>query len=380
VGSLLCGAAQTMVQMGIARAIAGLGGGGLMTMASVVIHDLVPMRNRGQYQGYVNMAQTVGTTIGAPLGGLINDTFGWRYCFYLNIPPCLFILYVYIKKLENYNLKINTKAFDNISQKLEKIDFIGAGFLLIANVSFVTGASLGGNTRPWSDPVIISLLASAVIFFIVFGLFEFNWAKNPLISRTLIKNRNVMSVCLNNFFICNSTMAFGYLIPQYFMGVLGYNASSAGLWVLPRTAMVAIGCWIAGRYLQMTGTYKNFVVSLMGLHIVSSIGTFAWTAKTAVWFQLLCMTTEGFVFGSVFVATMVALVADISHSGKKMKENKGGEQLFFLLTRSSIYRNCFCHIHDFLVPFHWLVKWKYPYSCYITSQFQSRFTKSDYWT
>jgi MFS family permease len=175
-------------------------------------------------------------------------------------------------------------------------------------------------------------------------------------------------------------MAFGYLIPQYFMGVLGYNASSAGLWVLPRTAMVAIGCWIAGRYLQMTGTYKNFVVSLMGLHIVSSIGTFAWTAKTAVWFQLLCMTTEGFVFGSVFVATMVALVADISHSGKKMKENKGGEQLFFLLTRSSIYRNCFCHIHDFLVPFHWLVKWKYPYSCYITSQFQSRFTKSDYWT
>jgi hypothetical protein len=45
--------------MGIARAIAGLGGGGLMTMASVVIHDLIPMRSRGKYQSYVNMAQTV---------------------------------------------------------------------------------------------------------------------------------------------------------------------------------------------------------------------------------------------------------------------------------------------------------------------------------
>lgn len=59
VGSWLCGLAGNMTQMGIARAIAGLGGGGIMTMASVVIHDLVPMRRRGQYQSYVNMSQTV---------------------------------------------------------------------------------------------------------------------------------------------------------------------------------------------------------------------------------------------------------------------------------------------------------------------------------
>jgi MFS family permease len=59
VGSWLCGIAGNMVQMGIARAIAGLGGGGIMTMASVVIHDLVPMRKRGKYQSFVNMSQTV---------------------------------------------------------------------------------------------------------------------------------------------------------------------------------------------------------------------------------------------------------------------------------------------------------------------------------
>lgn len=59
VGSWLCGIAGSMVQLSVARAIAGLGGGGLMTMASVVIHDLIPMRDRGKYQSYVNMAQTV---------------------------------------------------------------------------------------------------------------------------------------------------------------------------------------------------------------------------------------------------------------------------------------------------------------------------------
>lgn len=119
--------------------------------------------------------------------------------------------------MENYNLAKGAKPTENIKEKLEKIDFVGAALLLVGNLSFVTGASSGGNLREWSDPVIIALLSSTAFFFILFGVYEFNWAKHPLVSRTLIKNRNVVAVCLNNFFLCSSTMAFGYLIPQYFM-------------------------------------------------------------------------------------------------------------------------------------------------------------------
>ncbi|KAG1450013.1 hypothetical protein G6F56_008473 [Rhizopus delemar] len=314
IGSWFCGASNSMTQIGIARAIAGLGGGGLMTMASVVIHDLIPLRARGKYQSYVNMAQTVGTTLGAPLGGIINDTFGWRYCFYLNIPPCLFILYFYIYKLENYNLEKNTNAFDNLREKLQKIDFVGAGLMLIANISFVTGVSLGGNTHAWSDPLILALLISAVGFFISFGVYEFNFAKNPLVSQKMIKNRNVVAVCLNNFFLCSSTMTFGYLAPQFFMGVVGYNASSAGIWVLPRTMMVAIGCLIAGRYLSQTGRYKYFIVSVLSVHVLVSIGISSWKADTSILFELVCLNLEGLCFGCILVATMIALVADIHPS------------------------------------------------------------------
>jgi hypothetical protein len=119
--------------------------------------------------------------------------------------------------LENYNLEIGARPMHNIKEKLEKIDFVGAALLLTANLSFVTGASLGGNTHEWSDPLIVTLLSSAASFFIFFGIYEFNWAKNPLLSRTLIKNRNVVAVCLTNFFLCSSTMTFIYLVPQYFM-------------------------------------------------------------------------------------------------------------------------------------------------------------------
>ncbi|KAG0169205.1 hypothetical protein DFQ30_003870 [Apophysomyces sp. BC1015] len=314
-GSWLCGAAQSMVQMAIARAVAGFGGGGLITMAAVVIHDLFPLRQRGQYQSYVNMAQTVGTTLGAPLGGFINDTFGWRYCFYINVPPCLTILILYSCKLRNYNLDENNLPWKNLRHNLRKIDFVGALTLLIANISFVTATSLGGNTHPWSDPLIITLLASAVIFFTTFGLYELNWAKHPLLSAELMKNRNVVAVCVNNFFICSATMTFVYLVPQFFMGVLGYNASSAGMWVLPRTAMVASGCWSAGRYLKSKGKYKHYLVGIMVVHVLAATSYYAWNPSIPTWIPILSMNFEGYCMGTVIVATMVALVADISQRG-----------------------------------------------------------------
>lgn len=216
--------------------------------------------------------------------------------------------------MENYNLEKGAKSFDGLAKKFEKIDFIGAAFLLSANITFVTGTSWGGNTREWSDPVIIGLLAFSATMFVSFFTFEFNFAKNPLISRTLVKNRNTIAVCLNNFFLCQSTMAFNFLIPQYFMGVLGYSPASAGLWTLPRAISVAIGCFVAGRYLGLKGVYKKFVVTCMTLHVLTTLGFITWSETTSVWWNLVCMNVEGFIFGAVFVATMVALVADIPHS------------------------------------------------------------------
>lgn len=203
-----------MIELSIARAVAGLGGGGLMCMASVVIHDLIPMRQRGQYQSYVNMTQMVGTAIGAPAGGWINDTLGWRYCFYINLPPCMAILYIYIKRLNNYNLK---KSNDQEEKWWTKLDFVGAFILLVANVSFVTGTSFGGNTRDWDDPMIVSVLVLAGLAFFAFFVYEFRRAKHPLLSPALVRDRNVIGSCASNYFLWGTTMAISYLMPQFFM-------------------------------------------------------------------------------------------------------------------------------------------------------------------
>lgn len=79
VGCLGCGLAQDIVQLCVARAISGIGGGGMNSVVTILLTDLVPLSERGVWQGYLNILGTAGTSIGAPLGGLLADSVGWRW-------------------------------------------------------------------------------------------------------------------------------------------------------------------------------------------------------------------------------------------------------------------------------------------------------------
>lgn len=87
IGSLGCGLSQTFWQLIAARAFAGIGGGGLTTMSSIVTSDLVPLRSRGTYQGLGNLVYAAGAAIGGPLGGWLGDTIGWRWAFLIQGKP-----------------------------------------------------------------------------------------------------------------------------------------------------------------------------------------------------------------------------------------------------------------------------------------------------
>lgn len=76
--TLWCGAANSMLSLIFARALCGLGAGGMMTMASILMSDLVPIEIRGTYQSFINILFGIGATAGAATGGAIADTLGWR--------------------------------------------------------------------------------------------------------------------------------------------------------------------------------------------------------------------------------------------------------------------------------------------------------------
>lgn len=88
-GCLFCGLAQNMNQLIAARAFSGIGGGGMTTVVSILLSDTVPLRERGKWQGYVNIIYATGASTGAPLGGILADSIGWRWAFLLQAPLCL---------------------------------------------------------------------------------------------------------------------------------------------------------------------------------------------------------------------------------------------------------------------------------------------------
>src|SRR3954449_9743603 len=84
--SALCGAAQDIPQLIAVRLVQGVAAGGLMTLAMAAVGDLVSMRERGRYQGYIAMTFAVTTIVGPLVGGLLVDHAGWRWVFYVNLP------------------------------------------------------------------------------------------------------------------------------------------------------------------------------------------------------------------------------------------------------------------------------------------------------
>lgn len=88
-GSLGCGLSTDISQLIASRAIAGIGGGGINAVVSILLTDLVPLRDRGLWQGYLNIVFSSGTAVGAPVGGLVADSLGWRWCvLYLYLSSC----------------------------------------------------------------------------------------------------------------------------------------------------------------------------------------------------------------------------------------------------------------------------------------------------
>src|SRR5690606_29378225 len=85
-GCLWCGTSKSMTSLIMGRAFSGIGGGGMTTVASILLSDIVPLRQRGTWQGILNIIFATGSALGAPLGGILADSVGWRWGFLGQVP------------------------------------------------------------------------------------------------------------------------------------------------------------------------------------------------------------------------------------------------------------------------------------------------------
>lgn len=295
IGSMLCGAAQSMMQLILFRGLQGIGGGFIFANAFALIGDLYPPVERGKYAGLMSGVFGIASIIGPLVGGFITDNLDWRWVFYVNIPLGLVALAVLARVLPGHERPAQRRP----------LDYAGAVTLVAAIVPLLLAFSWAGTDYAWTDIRVLAPMAFAAAMAVTFFIIE-RRAAEPIVPLSLFQNR-VFAVCTAVTFVSGAAMFAGTVyIPLFMQGVLDFSATNAGLVLTPMTLAMVAGSAISGQIISRTGRYKALVVvgllvATGGLLLLSRLG--AGSSQVA---GMAAMAVLGFGLGLSFPALVLA--------------------------------------------------------------------------
>ncbi|RKP34581.1 major facilitator superfamily domain-containing protein [Dimargaris cristalligena] len=300
VGCAICGAAQNIMTLIIARGLAGIGGAGLVSLCMIIISDIVPLNKRALFLGAFGGVFAIASIAGPLLGGAFTDYVSWRWVFYINLPIGAVTLIVII-----LFLRIPHKS-GSILAKLRKIDYLGT-FLLVGGIVFILLAILwGGKDYPWDDKRIIAFFCIGFGLIIAFVLSEVYFASEPIIPMELFRFRNVCICYTSVFFLGIGIMGAIFYLPIYFNVVRNDSATMAGVKLLPFMLSMVFGNVVSGVIIQKTGRCREIVwvgssIATVGVGLLTTLSR-ASNAGNEVGYLLI------FGFGSgLFFQTMLMI-------------------------------------------------------------------------
>ncbi|PHH74771.1 hypothetical protein CDD82_4791 [Ophiocordyceps australis] len=256
IGSLASSLAQSVLQLTIFRAFTGIGGGGLMTVAQLIVSDVVPLRERGKYQGILGAVVAIANGIGPVIGGAISSRSNnsWRWIFRLNLPlTCLttgcVIFFMPLKKVEG-----------DWKLKLKAVDFLGI-FLAFAGMTIVIlGLTWGGREYEWDSAHVIATLVVGFVVSAAFVLWQWKGPRYPLVPLHIFRSRIVNGACLTMAINGWNFVMQVYYVPSFYQLVYGYSATKSGAMLLPITILQTVSSTLSGLVVHWIGRYRECIL------------------------------------------------------------------------------------------------------------------------
>ncbi|MCP4225900.1 MAG: MFS transporter [Actinomycetia bacterium] len=300
--SVLAGLSQSMSQLVAFRALQGVGGGGLQSLAFIVIGDILSPRERGRYMGWFTGTFALSGLIGPLLGGLIVDAgiLGWRWIFYLNIPLGIITLAV----VGRY-LRIPTK------RATVRIDWEGAVYLSIGVGSLLVAASIGGDDLAWSSPTILTLAAVGLIFSTLFIRRELR-AENPILPLRLFSNDIFRVGMLLSFVSGAALMSANIFLPVFLQVVSGASATVSGLLLAPMMFGLTVASIFAGRRITTTGRYRRLIRIGPIISVIGMIGLATLSVDSQPWNATPFVIINGIGLGLMMPPLSIAIQNGVS--------------------------------------------------------------------
>lgn len=301
VGSALCGLSRNMPQLIVFRAIQGLGGGGLTVTTQAVVGDIVPPRDRGRYQGIFGAVFGLASIAGPLLGGYFTTHLSWRWIFYVNLPLGIIALLVIASTLPA-----------TTERRHPSIDYLGTVFLAIALSAIVLVSDVSGTLRPWLSPMMLSLIAAAVVSLVAFILVE-RRATEPVVPLRLFRNRTFSVTSAIGLIVGFALFGSVTYLPLFLQVVKGASPTASGLEMLPMMAGMLVTSIASGQLISRTGRYKIFpiigtLVMAIGLYMLSRM-----TAQTTTQSAAIIMLVLGLGLGMVMQVLVIAVQNDVEY-------------------------------------------------------------------
>lgn len=259
IASLLCGLAETIIQLILYRALQGLGGGLIMSTAFTAIGDLFAPRERGRWQGVMSGVFGLASVFGPTLGGYIVDNADWHWIFWIFLPFGIvaFALIFYM--------------FPSVPRKEgEAVDYFGSVFLTATLIPMLLAFSWAGSKFAWNSSEILSLFAISLAALTVFLLIE-RKVKSPVLPLFLFKNSIFTLSNMIGFMIGVGMFGAIMYMPIFVQGVIGTSATASGFVMMPMSLSMVLASSVCGQLITKTGRYKT--MALFGL-LIMIVGLF----------------------------------------------------------------------------------------------------------
>lgn len=295
-GSVLCALAPTMLTLILARALQGLGGGGLISLAQTIIADIVSPKERPRYQGYIAGVFAASSLLGPALGGFMAEKLHWSAIFWINLPLGLLALWMtnsLLKKLPRH-------------EKPHRLDFPGALLMIIATTALLLALSLAGPHYAWTSTPILGLICCSLVFWVLF-VARLKTAPEPLIPIAVLAHPVVAMAIIAACASMGVFIGLVIYIPIFLEGVYGLTASQSGFTLIPLTIGTVIGAASTARVMARVTHYKRPTV--IGL-VIAAIGLAALAIDPKglpLWALVVILSLTSIGLGTIFPLTLISI-------------------------------------------------------------------------
>jgi len=296
IGSVAAALAPTMAVLIVARALQGLGGGGLLSLAQTIIGDIVSPLERGRYQGLIGVVFAAASVGGPLLGGVLAEHLHWSFIFWINLPIGLAAFLMtnsVLKRLPRH-------------ERPHRLDIGGALLMVLATTALLLALTWGGARFAWSSPPIPALLGASAAFWVLFVI-RLMTAREPFLPLTLLLNPVVGIGTASVTCVFGTMIGLAIFVPMYFEVVRGLTASESGLALIPLMGGTVVGSTFSGRAMSRVRRYKR--MPIVGL--AAAIAALALLAADPMGLPiaLVCIVLGivGLGLGSLFPITTVSV-------------------------------------------------------------------------